>query len=318
MRKKIYIGGFVFAMLALIGTVFLFYFFYTQLSELEVNFFDIGQGDSIFIKTPYGQNIIIDGGPDNKVVKKIAKNLSWWDKRIDLMILSHSHDDHVTGLVDVLKRYDVKNILYTGAVHSSPNYLEWLEVINKKQIPLKIIKEPQTINLGEDLFFEIIYPFESLAGLEVENINNSSIVMKLIYSDISFLFSGDSEIEIEEKILLSDLKDFDFLKSKKDFKDKELKWGINDVLSADVFKAGHHGSDTSNSQDFLEAIFLSDFSEQKEKFFVIQVGEENNFGHPSLRILKRVERLGVNVLRNDNDGDIKFISDGEKLEYFKN
>jgi competence protein ComEC len=317
MRKKIYIGGFIFAIIAFIGAIFLFYFLYAQSSELEVIFFDVGQGDSIFVKSPYGQNIIIDGGPDSMAAKKIAENLPWWDKRIDLMILSHPHDDHVVGLIDVLRRYDVKEILYTGVLHSSPGYLEWLDIINKKEIILKIIKEPQTIFLGENLFFEIIHPFENLAGEKVDNLNNSSIITKLIYGNISFLFSGDCEIEIEEKMLLSDPKIFNSLESKKGFQDNNIAFKINDILNANVFKAGHHGSDTSNSQDFLEAIFLSDFSGQKEKFFVIQVGEKNNFGHPSLRILKRVERMGINILRNDNDGDIKFISDGEKLEYFK-
>lgn len=246
---------------------------------LEVSFFDVGQGDAVLIKTPGGKKILIDGGPDSLVVNRMSEVLPWWDRQIDLIILSHPHDDHVSGLIDVVKRYQIGQIVYTGVLHTSPNFLEWLRLAQKDQIPFNFIEGPQKINLGDDCFLEILYPFESLFGKEVEDLNNSSIVMKLVYGETSFLFAGDAELEIEEELLSSGM----------DFK-------------ANVFKASHHGSNTSNSEDFIKAI--------DPGLIIIQVGEDNSFGHPSPRVLKRIERMGIEVLRNDFDGTIVVNSDG--------
>ena len=130
---------------------------YNPSLELEVDFLDIGQGDAILIKSPFGQNILIDGGPDSKVIEGLGKILPFWDKRIDLMILTHPHDDHVTGLIEIIKRYRVKRILYTGVVHSAPNYLAWLETVKERKIPLVIIDRPQTIKLGKECYLDILY-----------------------------------------------------------------------------------------------------------------------------------------------------------------
>lgn len=260
-----------------------FRLFYHLNTELEVDFLDVGQGDAILIKTPFGQNILIDGGPDNSVLNELAKNLPWWDRRIDLMILTHPHDDHVAGLIDVIKRYNVEKILYTGVIHSAPNYLAWLELIKENKVPLIIIDRPQTVKLGEDCELRIIYPGQSLLGREVNNLNNSSLVIKLIYGRTGFLLTGDIETEVEQELAKS---------------------GAD--LSADVLKVSHHGSDASNSQEFLEKV--------KAKIAVIQVGKDNDFGHPSLRVIKRLEKTGARVFRVDLDGTVKITSDGENIK----
>ncbi|MFH0923172.1 MAG: MBL fold metallo-hydrolase, partial [Candidatus Falkowbacteria bacterium] len=216
---------------AAIAAIPVFWLFYNPSGDLEVDFLDVGQGDAALVKTPYGQNILIDGGPDNAVLSELAKNLPWWDRRIDLMILTHPHDDHVAGLIDVIKRYNVEKILYTGVVHSAPNYLAWLELIKENKVPLVIIDRPQTVKLGEDCELRIIYPGQSLLGREVNNLNNSSLVIKLIYGRTGFLLTGDIETEVEQELAKS---------------------GAD--LSADVLKVSHHGSDASNSQEFLEKV----------------------------------------------------------------
>lgn len=261
-------------------------------SNLKVNFLDIGQGDAIFINMPYGQNVLIDGGPDDKIISELNKVMFWWDKNIDLMILTHPHSDHVAGLIEVLKRYNVRKILYTGVVHSSPDYLAWLEMVKKKKIPVVIIDRSQVINFGEKCYFEILYPTESLLGKEVDNLNSSSIIIKLIYKDISFLFTGDAEIEVENE-LVEFASNFEI--------DKKID------LHADVFKAGHHGSDTSNSKSFLDLV--------KPEIVIIQSGKNNDFGHPSLRVIKRLERIGAKILRNDKLGTIRIFSDGVNIKY---
>lgn len=240
-----------------------------------------------------GQNVLIDGGPDNTVIKRLGENLTWWDKTIDLMILSHPHSDHVAGLAEVLKRYQVRKILYTGVVHNSPDYLAWLELIRARQIPLVIIDRPQKINLGENNYLDILYPLESVLGREVDNLNNSSLMFKLVYGQTSFLFTGDAEIEVERLLVGT----------------QDLPVGTQDFafLQANVLKLGHHGSDTSSSQEFLEAV--------NPEIAIIQVGKDNDFGHPSRRVLKRLERLGAKVFRTDLEGTIRLFSDGTQITY---
>lgn len=254
-------------------------------NNLEVDFLDVGQGDSILIKSPFGQNILIDGGEGKKVIKELAQTLPWWDRTIDLMVLTHPHSDHVGGLNEVIKRYKVDKILYSGVLHTAPDFLNWLELVQQKNIPLFIIDHPQKINLGEDCTFDILYPLDSLVGKTVNNLNDTSLVTRLDCMDEDFLFMGDVEIEVE----------------------KELLEKYTD-LSARVLKIGHHGSDTSSTIDFLEAV--------RPEIAVIQVGEDNQYDLPSYRIVKRIERLGVRIYRNDKDGLIKMIKKSNKLTIF--
>ncbi|MFH0891204.1 MAG: ComEC/Rec2 family competence protein [Candidatus Falkowbacteria bacterium] len=284
MSGKLYKIALISGIVAVLAALFGFWLFAASAGGyLEVDFLDVGQGDAILIKTPAGQNVLIDGGPDIAVTRDLSRNLPWWDRTIDLMILTHPHDDHVNGLNDVLRRYAVKKILYTGVSHDSPGYLNWLRLVREEKASLLIADRPQTVRLGDNCYMEILYPLESVLGRRVENLNNSSIVAKLVYGDTEFLFMGDAESEVEKGLLEK-----------------------NVDLSADILKAGHHGSDTSSSEEFLAAIL--------PEIAVIQVGENNNFGHPSRRILKRLERIRTQVYRTDLEGTIRLISDGDMIK----
>jgi len=260
--------------------------FYWQSKEekgkLVVNFFDVGQGDSIFIKTPNNQKILIDGGPDNGVLAKLGKNLPFYDKEIDLMILTHPHSDHLVGLVEVLKRYKVKKIISTGVIHATPEYLAWLEEIKEQKIPLEIAIAGQVLDFGNETKMEILYPLENLAGQSVDDLNNTSIVSKLTFKNNSFLFMGDAEATAEEKLIAS---------------------GAD--LKADILKIGHHGSKNATSESFLEKV--------DPQSTVISVGAKNKFGHPSGLVVNRLKREGIEILRTDERGDIKFLGDGENF-----
>jgi len=291
MSSKLYKILLILGIAAVLLTVPIFGLSYSPPEELEVDFLDVGQGDAILIKSPFGQNILIDGGPDSKVIEGLGKNLPFWDKRIDLMVLTHPHDDHVTGLIEVIKRYSVKKILYTGVIHSAPNYLAWLEKIRERKIPLVIIDRPQKIVLGDDCYMEIIYPRKSFLAQETANLNNSSIVAKLVYGQTKFLLMGDAEIEVEKELL--------------NLTPPLARGGGEVDLFAQVLKVGHHGSDTSSSEEFLKAV--------NPQIAAIQVGKDNDFGHPSLRILKRLERAGAEILRTDKNGTIKLVSDGREI-----
>jgi len=250
--------------------------------QLKVAILDVGQGDAILIQTPFGQNVLIDGGADDSVAYGLSHNLSWWNRTIDLMILTHPHDDHVSGLVDVIKRYNVKKIAYTGVVHSSPNYLAWLKLIQSQKIPITIIDQPRKIVFGDDCYLDVLYPFDSLLNKEIENINNSSIVAKLVYRDVKFLLTGDAEKVVEEKLLAS---------------------GTD--ISAQILKVPHHGSDTGMTENFLKKV--------NPDIAVISVGKDNKFGHPNGRTINRLERFGKRIFRTDLDGEVDFVSDGVRV-----
>ncbi|MFH1426991.1 MAG: MBL fold metallo-hydrolase [Patescibacteria group bacterium] len=300
MATKLYKTLLVLGIILVLISVPAFWLTFQAGADLEVNFLDVGQGDSILIKTPMGQNLLIDGGPGNAVIKELSKNLAFWDKTVDLMILTHPHDDHVTGLIEVIKRYKVNKILYTGAVHSAPNYLTWLELIRDKKIPLVIIDRPQVINLGEECYLDILYPQESFLGKEVNNLNNSSIVARLVYGQTKFLFMGDAEFEVEEILVETQNNKSEQINNTVETQDFVS-------LRVDILKVGHHGSDTSSSEEFLKYV--------KPAMAVIQVGKDNYFNHPGLRVIKRLERSGAEIFRNDEMGTVKLKSDGRKIIY---
>lgn len=270
------------AIIILLGVSF--YQSFEESMGLEVDFFDVGQGDAILIKTPDHQRILIDGGPNNAVVNKLGENLPFFDKEIDLVILTHPHADHLVGLIEVLKRYEVKKIISTGVAHPTPDYLTWLEEIKKQKVPMEIAKAGEILDFGRGIKMEILYPVEDLAGKQVENLNNTSIVGKLIFGRTSFLLTGDAEMEVWDELISR---------------------GVD--LKADVLKIAHHGSKNATSKNFLEKV--------QPKFAIISVGENNSFGHPSRIILNHLENIGAQILRTDEQGDVKITSDGEKLNF---
>jgi competence protein ComEC len=250
--------------------------------KMVVNYFDVGQGDSIFIKTPNNQKILIDGGPDNTVLAKLGKSLPFYDKKIDLVILTHPHADHLVGLIEVLKRYKVKKILSTGVLHTTPEYTAWLEEIKRQKILLEIAVAGQVFNFGSETKLEILYPFESLGGQSVDDLNDTSIVSKLTFKNNTFLFMGDAETEVEEKLIAS---------------------GAD--LRADILKIGHHGSKNATTEEFLNKV--------NPKSAVISVGASNKFGHPSGLVINRLKRKEINISRTDIEGDIRLLSDGKNI-----
>lgn len=254
-----------------------------QNNNLQVDFFDVGQGDAILIRTPNNKKILIDGGPDNTVLNHLGESLDFFDNQIDVMILTHPHADHVVGLVEVVKRYDIKQVYYTGVVHTTSDYLEWLAEIQAQQIPLAIVEAPFNLQVEDDLVLEFLYPQTSFLQTRVDELNNTSIVNRLVYQEIEFLLMGDAEVEVEQELLSAQVD-----------------------LSADVLKVGHHGSSSSSLEEFLLAV--------DPQYSVIMCGTDNEFGHPHLITLKRLERLGIKILRTDLDGTISFISDGQSVE----
>lgn len=260
--------------------------------EAVVRVFDVGQGDAIFITTPSGKTILVDGGPDDKVIDRLGRVLLFFKKDIDIMILTHPHADHVTGLVSVLNHYNIKEIYYTGVVHTSNVFIEWLKLIKEKQISMRIIDHKETLDFGDGARIEFLYPdhafsdvgetAEEKQGQSKNNLNNTSIVFKFVYGRTQFLFMGDAETPVEETLIAS-----------------------GEDLRADVLKVGHHGSHSSTSEEFLKAV--------APRYSIISCGLNNDYGHPHLSTLKKFERSGIHVYRTDTKGDTTIVSDGEKI-----
>jgi len=251
---------------------------------LIVDFLDIGQGDSILIQAPAGQTILIDGGrPDGGVVRQLFEVLPWYERTIDLMVVTHPDDDHGGGLVEVARRFKIGRILYTGVVSDTASYVALIAEAQTEHIPLTIIDRPQTIDLGGGATLAIVYPLTSLAGERPASPNDTSITARLAFGAQSFLFTGDLEAPGEAKLLAS-----------------------GQTIKSTVLKVGHHGSKYSTSEVFLEAV--------APKEAVISVGKDNSYGHPTALILHRLARFGARVWRTDEAGRIEMRTDGKVLE----
>jgi competence protein ComEC len=276
---------------------------------LEVDFFDVGQGDAIFIETPSRQQILIDGGPDSKILEKLGKEMPFYDRTIDLVILTHPERDHLMGLLEVLKKYKVENILWTGIVRDTAEFKEWLKLIKKEKANIFITRAGQRIifSMSPDLvdrYIEIFYPFENLEGQLFKDSNNTSIVAKLNFGENSFLFTGDAYQSVEEELII-----------RENSCSNSCKFA---TLDSDILKIAHHGSKTSSSEEFLKAVLpeLAIISVGKNKDLLPDCDnkERNYYGHPSCEVLERLKNFGINILRTDLDGDIKIFSDGENLK----
>jgi len=239
--------------------------------KLRVVFLDIGQGDSSFIKTPAGKIILIDGGPDNLVLHRLGERMAFYERKIEAIIVSHWHDDHIVGLIEILKRYRVKHLIFAANLENSFLAKQLLEEATKRKVKIISINSFSSFNLQDQCEILLLNPLT----LKVKENSNNSLIAKLNCADLSFLFSGDNEEGVEKALLQSS---FD--------------------LRASIFKASHHGSKTSNKIDFLKEV--------NPEVVVISVGANNRFNHPASETLQNIEVLGLDVLRTDESGSLEF------------
>lgn len=259
-------------------------FYFESHQNLLVTFFDVGQGDAIFIEVSNGNQILIDGGPGDRILQKLGRIMPFWDRSIDMLVLTHPHADHLDGLLEVLKRYRIETVIESGIEHSIPEFQEWRAILRKKNVKVLAARSGQKIDLGQGVTLNILSPpMESTAS--AKNPHDAMVVGRLSHSKNSILFTGDAEKAIEY-LLLSELRNSSFYS-----------------IDSDILKVGHHGSKTSTSKEFLEAV--------SPDVAVIQSGRKNRYGHPHSEVLERLAAIGAMILRNDLFGDIQFESDGE-------
>ena len=175
-------------------------FYFEARQNLIVTFLDVGQGDAIFIEQGLNQ-ILVDGGPNDLVLSKLAKRMPFWDRSIDMLVLTHPEADHLNGLLEVLKRYDIKMVVETGVEHSLPQYKEWRELIRGRGINVVTAQSEQRFFISRGAELHILSPFENYRGKSVAKVNNTSIISRLVYGNSSLLLTGDAEKLVEHRLL---------------------------------------------------------------------------------------------------------------------
>lgn len=245
----------------------------------HVAFLDVGQGDAMFIETPQHQRLLIDGGPDSRVVRKLTARLPLFDQSLSVVILTHPDADHLNGILAVVERLPVRAVFMAGVFKPTSTYHTFLKVIESKHIPAFQLVKDQQIELDNNIKLEALWPSESVVGFDLNKTNDTGIVTRLTVGERSFLLTADIESPIEAKL-------------------------VEDNLPAtDILKVAHHGSNTSSSPEFLMAA--------SPGLAVIEAGAGNKYGHPRPETLQNLAPSAI--YRTDQNGDIDIWTDGVKL-----
>lgn len=244
---------------------------------LIVHFIDVGQGDSILIQTP-SKNILIDAGERTAGPTVVSYLRMQGIKKLDIVMSTHPHSDHIGGLIDVLKTFSVKEVIDPAVIHTTKTYEEYLTLIDQKNIIFTEGRVGLTRDLGDGITMTLLHP----AAPSARSLNNASVVTRVEYNRVSFLFTGDAEVTSEEEMI-----------------------SRSTNLRSTVLKVGHHGSRTSTSPAFLNAI--------SPAVAVIMLGADNKYGHPHPETISKLTSAGVKVYRTDIHGTIVISTDGERI-----
>lgn len=249
--------------------------------RLCVAFLDVGQGDAVFVQSPSGTQLLIDSGRDGSVLRELSTVMTFFDRELDYILITHPDSDHVTGFKEILARYAVMNVIRTENESDSPIWEAVDRAIETEGSLVHMARRGQRYDLGGEAVLEILFPDTDPSDMEA---NTSSVVARLVYGDTAFMLSGDSPKSIEEYLVLVE--------------------GEN--LKSDVLKVGHHGSRTSTSE-----LFLSEVSPQ---YAVISSGRGNSYGHPHVEVTDLLFNHGVETYLTAEEGRVVFHSDGRVVE----
>ncbi|HEY0220865.1 MAG TPA: hypothetical protein VGC58_01445 [Candidatus Paceibacterota bacterium] len=247
---------------------------------LRFEVLDVGQGDSLFIESPTGVQVLVDGGPNKFLMKEIGKVIPWYDRHIDMLVVTNPDKDHYEGFIPLMKKYSVDVVLEPGTANTNLVYELLEKEISNRKIPKVLARRGQIVDLGGGAYLEILFPDRDVSGLSS---NDGSIVMKLVYGETSVILQGDSTERIEHYLVGLD--------------------GNN--LKSTILKAGHHGSRTSNSLEYVEKV--------SPEWTVISSGSQNSYGHPHKETLDTMEKLKIFTYDTCNNGRLTFESDGKEF-----
>lgn len=246
---------------------------------LKVHFIDVGQADCILIQAPTGENMLIDAGNNDDKDTIVSYLNAQGVKKIDVLVGTHPHEDHIGSLDTVIDTFDIGKIYMPKATTTTKTFEDVLTAVRNKGLKITAAVGGTSINFSPDTKVEVLAPNSN----EYKDLNNYSAVIKLIYGNVAFLFTGDAEHISETEMLAQ-----------------------NYNLKADILKVGHHGSNSSTTESFLAAV--------KPSYAVISVGKGNDYGHPHKEVLSRLFEADIEVYRTDESGTVVFTTDGEKIE----
>jgi len=247
---------------------------------LTVRFLDVGQGDAIHIETPDGFEMLIDGGPSASVLREFSRGRSFFDHSIDVVVATHPDTDHIAGLVDILKRYEVETIIETAAEHDAPAARAFEEAADAAGAHRITAQAGQTFLLGASTTVRILSPAGDTTDWES---NVASVVVQVVYGDTEFMLTGDASSGIEEYLVDT--------------------YGTR--LESEVLKLGHHGSKTSSSEIFLKNV--------QPQFAIVSAGKDNRYGHPHEDVVGRTSAAGAQIVSTAEQGTIIFQTDGNQI-----
>lgn len=269
----------------LLSSAFIWYlvFHAEHQKYLTVAFLNIGQGDSIYVEAPNGNQVIVDGGPDKKILSELGKVMPFYDRSIDMLVVTNPDKDHYAGFIDVLNQYNVSEVLESGTHSKTSTYAMLEKSIHDHHVPKLLARRGMKIMLDEkrNIYLDILFPDQDVSNWTS---NDGSIVMKLMYGNTSVMLTGDTTAKAEH-IVLNDTHD--------------------DSLHSTILKVGHHGSKTSSSEEFLKAV--------EPSLAVISAGFHNRYGLPKQEILDRLSALHIRTLITYEQGTIIMESDGKSF-----
>lgn len=278
------IGGITTGLILLLG-----FFWSLPDGKLHIVFCNVGQGDAAYIRFPDGRDMLVDGGPDDKVLGCLGRHMPFWDRHVNMVLMTHPQKDHMQGLITVLDRYGTDYFVRSDISNTTEGYKELINNISGKHVRVRYATSGENIAVGSTTL-SVLWPSEAqianVLGASTSNLNDGSIVFVLRYGSFDALFPGDADTRVESgwrSIRLAD-----------------------DTL--EVLKFPHHGSKTAMTEGFLETL--------KPKLAIISVGK-NSYGHPNEATLETLAKLGIRVKRTDKEGDIEVVSDGRSWSVAK-
>lgn len=290
-KKKIFlfVGG------GLVGLVILAIWQYLLFFDgrLHLTICNVGQGDAIYLRTPKGADILIDGGPNDQALSCLSRHMPFWDRQLEMVILTHPQADHLTGLISVFKNYQVKYFLAESLANPTTGFQELRRAISKEQVEILIPQAGDKITIG-GIKIKILWPKEKIGDLRFwqnptesdrskeigrqVDLNTFSIISEIIYADFNAILVGDADLKVLSEAI-----------------------GGSEG-NIEVLQVPHHGSRFGLNEEILEKI--------QPEMGIISVGKNNRYGHPAKETLDLLREKTIRVLRTDEDGDIEIISDG--------
>ena len=280
------------------GILLLFSFVWTLPDgKMHVVFCDVGQGDGAYIRFPDGRDMVIDGGPDNSILQCLGRHMPFWDRHIDLLVMTHPQKDHMQGLIDVVGRFSVEYFLRSDTVNNTEGYKKLTALLARNNVIQRFVTQDDRISVGP-ASLSVLWPSKEqitkgtttasiadstqesrVLGAKSIEMNDFSVVLELQYGSFSTIFTGDADSHVQNSFTGSKLSDAD----------------------VEVLKVPHHGSKTGMTRDFIDWI--------SPKLAVVSVGK-NSYGHPTQEAQDMLNSVGSRILRTDQHGDIEVITDG--------